>query len=144
MWENEHFFLHLKCSPENCVPRSPSLKKFFSSKCFQRGNIQIIMEANTYWELTMCRALCQVVYLNLMLFSHQPEEVGIIIFPIFRGRNPCAKRWGLSLWATKLMSEKACFLTLAKLSPKSVNLQHTEKLIFVDYLTVLLTVLQSF
>lgn len=34
------FFLDLKSSPENCVPQSPSLKRFISTKCFQIGNIQ--------------------------------------------------------------------------------------------------------
>lgn len=65
------FFLDLKSSPGNCVPQSPSLKRFISTKCFQIGNIQKITEANIYWALTMCQDLSHVVYLNLILFLHQ-------------------------------------------------------------------------
>lgn len=53
-------FSDLKSSPGTCVPQSPPLKRFFSSKWVQTGNIQITV------------ALCHEVYLNLTLVFHQP------------------------------------------------------------------------
>lgn len=53
-------FSDLKSSPGTCVPQSPPLKRFFSSKWVQTGNIQITV------------ALCHGVYLNLTFVFHQP------------------------------------------------------------------------
>lgn len=117
------FFSDLKSSPRTCVPQSPSLKRLFSSKCIQTGNIQIIV------------ALCHEVYLNLTLvLTSSALGSRYHYYPYFQRETSWHKEVKSLTLGHPLRNGRA-YLLPQSAWVQNLRIDNTEKLIFVDNFT---------